>query len=54
MDGRDIKPAKNDGDSLKLIDFGTAIGVKDSKSDTGSASVASESLMTFSKLEFAG
>uniref|UniRef100_A0A7S0QIL7 non-specific serine/threonine protein kinase n=1 Tax=Cryptomonas curvata TaxID=233186 RepID=A0A7S0QIL7_9CRYP len=39
-------------DSLKLIDFGTAIGVNDSKTDIGGD--ASESLMTFSKLEFAG
>ncbi len=51
-DTTDIKSTKGDGDSLKLIDFGTAIGVKDSKNDVGSD--ASESLMTFSKLEFAG
>ncbi len=47
-----MKISKSNTDTLKLIDFGTAIGVADSKNSTGCD--ASESLMTFNELEFAG
>ena len=58
---RDVKPANIMATQLnelpspyvyKIIDLGSAIGVKDVASETGQE--ASESLMTFSNMDFAG